>query len=93
MEAALTRSLETVDTLLQAAADPNIVDNDGNTALCYALSTGDLAVIDKLCPVTTTTRGRHEALARIARKRIALSGPLETFVLQCVQSTGRWGRR
>ena len=92
MQAALSRSSEVVDVLLQAGADPNIVLTDGETALSYALQSGDLAIIDKLCAVTTTTQGREKAFYRIARERIALSGPLATFVSHslCTGREGYW---
>ena len=92
MQAALSRSNEVVDVLLQAGADPNIVQSDGTTALCLALESGDLAIIDKLCAVTTTTQGREKAFYWIARKRIALSGPLATFVSHslCTGREGYW---
>ena len=58
MMAAQSRSSEAVDVLLQAGADPNIADPRRGTALCAALQSADLAMIDKLCAVTTTTDGR-----------------------------------
>ena len=80
-----------MDVLLNAGADPNIVSSSGWTALCSAIQSADkdMAMIDNLCAVTTTNEGREEVFHMIAKRRLAMSGPLVTYVINSLCSTGR----
>ena len=88
MAAALSRSNEAVDVLLRAEADTNIVDSVGGTVVLFAMQSTDLAIINKLCGVITNTEDRKEVFELIARKRIAMSGPVVKYVSASVQNTG-----
>ena len=54
MEAAWKSSLETIDVLLRLGADPNILNNYGQSALWYALDSNNLATVKKLLPVSNS---------------------------------------
>ena len=88
MAAARFRSNEAVDVLLRAGADINIVDSDGDTVVLFAMQSTDLAIINKLCGVITNTEDRKRVFEQIARKRIAMSGPVVKYVSASVQNTG-----
>ena len=88
MTAAKCRSNDAIDVLLHAEADPNIIDSNGRTALSLAIFSKDIATIDKLCGVTTTTRVRKEVFKNIADKRITMSGPLAKYVTDSLSNAG-----
>ena len=87
MNAALSRSNEVVDVLLLAGANTNTVDSNGHTALTYALTSKDMAIIDKLSVLTT--EGREEAFRMIASNRINISEPLLQFIRESLSTTGK----
>ena len=87
MMAAMCRSNEAVDVLLQAEADPNTVDSAGYTALVYALQSKDMTTIDKLCCLTTV--GREMAFAKIGQTRVQMSRHLLAFITDSLGHTGR----
>ena len=90
MIAARNKSHETVNVLLQARADTNTVNSTGQTALVYSLqSTDNLAMVDRLCSLTTTTRGVEKAFYWIGRQRIKMSEPVKKFIRDSLRNTGR----
>ena len=89
MAAARCRSGDTVDVLLHASADPNIVEDARlYTALRFAIESRDMVIIDKLCAVTTTNVGISETLGVIARERLTMSGPLVKYVSDKIVKQG-----
>ena len=53
MIAALKGNRETVETLLDLGADPNILDSDGDPALLCAIQSGDQVITEMLAGMTT----------------------------------------
>ena len=54
MAAALSACRETVATLLELGADPNLLDADGFPPLFFALQSQDAVCVSQLCDVTKT---------------------------------------
>ena len=67
MDAALSASDETVSLLLSLGANPDKSDDNGYTALMFAIESKCIATINLLAPVTKVNLG--EALGTIARNK------------------------
>ena len=53
MDAARSGCRESVETLLDLGADPNILNADGTPALFHALQAGDQVITERLAAITT----------------------------------------
>ena len=53
MSAALGGNRETVETLLNLGADPDILDSDDRPALHMAIQSGDQVITERLAGITT----------------------------------------
>ena len=53
MDAARSGCRESVETLLDLGADPNILNADGTPALFHALQAGDQVITERLASITT----------------------------------------
>ena len=87
MAAALSGNNKSVELLLGDGADPNMVDEEGRTALVAAIMGGVNSTIGILAQVTTV-QGK-ETLERLARyhQQVEFSEPLVHFVKQCATSS------
>ena len=70
MYAALLGALETAMVLMRAGCDPNVLDNDGATALSCALQSGDAVIAELLAE--TTRAGEDRGLEREAGVRFTI---------------------
>ena len=59
MLASQSGCVETVNTLLQLGADPDIVDAYGTPALYYAIVSGVTELTERLAEITTTGEISH----------------------------------
>ena len=59
MSASLSGCVETVNTLLQLGADPDIVSASGRPALWYAIESGVTELTERLAEITTTGEISH----------------------------------
>ena len=75
MNAAKTSSTEAVAILLRGHADPDIVDEEGWTALSYALKTNNVDIIERLAPITIV--GIDTSISLLARTRLRMERGLE----------------
>ena len=64
MAAALNGCRESVETLLQLGADPDILDAGGDPALYIALQAGDQVIIERLTAITTKGEAHRGQLIR-----------------------------
>ena len=84
MNAAKTSSIESVQILLrknvknETLADPNVVDEKGQTALAYALKTNNIQVINMLAEVTTEVS--ETTMKMLAQSNVKIEGDLEKYV-------------
>ena len=78
MNAAKTGSLEGIEMLLKAGADPNKEDSEGMTALAYAIVSGNIEIINKLAPVTTT--GVDQIIIKLAQSSLNIEVELEKYL-------------
>ena len=78
MWAAGTAADATVAFLLSKGASPDLMDNNDNTALDFAIQSGCSSTIDLLAPVTT--QGFHEALKILAAFNTELTPALEDLL-------------
>ena len=68
MLAAKTNNIEAVDLLLEKNADPNVADENGFTALTYAIIAGNVETIEKL--LLKTERNLKPSLEKLAETTI-----------------------
>ena len=59
MSAALTGCRESVETLLQLGADPDILASRGESALFDAIQAGDQVITERLAAITTKGEARR----------------------------------
>ena len=78
MEAAWKSSLETLNVLLTLGADPNILNNRGQTALWFALDSNNLATVKKLLPVSN--RGLESVFQQFPKSSIHFSEEVKSFI-------------
>ena len=67
MDAALSGCRESVETLLQLGADPDILDARGWPALFSALQAGDQVITERLAAVTTKGEAQRGQIIRLVR--------------------------
>ena len=65
MLAALSGCRESVETLLQLGADPNILNARGRPALFCALQAGDQVITERLAAITTKGEAHRGQLIRL----------------------------
>ena len=65
MLAALSGCRESVETLLQLGADPDILDARGRPALFFALQAGDQVITERLAALTTKGEAHRGQLIRL----------------------------
>ena len=65
MNAALSGCRESVETLLELGADPNILDAGGAPALFLAIQAGDQAITERLAAITTKGEAHRGQLIRL----------------------------
>ena len=64
MFAALNSCRESVETLLELGADPDILDRRGEPALFCALTSGDQVITERLAVITTKGEAHRGKLIR-----------------------------
>ena len=84
MNAAKTSSTEAVAILLRGHADPDIVDEEGWTALSYALKTNNVDIIKRLAPITIV--GIDTSISLLAMTRLRMDRGLEFYVKDILAS-------
>ena len=65
MDAARSGCRESVETLLDLGADPNILNADGTPALFHALQAGDQVITERLAAITTKGEAHRGQLIRL----------------------------
>ena len=77
MYAALRGCRESVETLLDLGADPNILDAGGCPALFHAIQAGDQVITERLAAITTKGEAHRGQLIRLVTAfRIKMCGEI-----------------
>ena len=88
MIAAKNRSDKVVTALLELKANVDIISPGGESALSYSLLSQDTEIIEKICPLTNTSRGFEEVCRILSLNRVKITAALEEYINRTI--AGDW---